>query len=96
MNELEMHGSHDPFEIDDEIIFDYNFADICGSFDSLEVQFVDDNTEQTVENLFRYFRKRSIPMGLDSCEQLAKECIEALEKILKLKEQTQKNSNKIV
>ena len=83
MNELEMHGSFDPFEIDDEIVYDYSFADICSSFDSLEMQFVDDNTEQTVENLFRYFRKRSLPMGLDSCEQLAKEYIEAREMDIK-------------
>ena len=80
LNELEMHGSHDPFKIDDKIVYGYSFADICSSFDSLEMQFVDDNTEQTVENLFRYFRKRSIPMGLDSCEQLAKEYMDALEK----------------
>jgi hypothetical protein len=83
MNELEMHGSFDAFEIDDEVIYDYSFADICSSFDSLEMQFVDGDTEQTVKNLFRYFRKRSIPMGLDSCKQLAKEYIEALEKDIK-------------
>ena len=80
MNELEMHGSFDPFEIDDELVYDYSFEDICSSFDSLEMQFVDGDIEQTVKNLFRYFRKRDIPMGLDSCKQLAKEYIEALEK----------------
>ena len=76
MNELEMHGSFDPFEIDDEIVYDY-------SFDSLEMQFVDGDTEQTVKNLFRYFRKRDIPMGLDSCEQLAEEYMEAREMDIK-------------
>ena len=80
MNELEMHGSFDPFEIDDEIVYDYSFEDICSSFDSLEMQFVDGDIEQTVKNLFRYFRKRSIPMGLDSCEQLARDYMDALEK----------------
>ena len=83
LNEIEMYSSHDPFEIDDEVVYDYSFEDICSSFDSLEMQFVDGDTEQTVKNLFRYFRKRSIPMGLDSCKQLAKEYIEALEKDIK-------------
>jgi hypothetical protein len=77
MNEIEMHSSHDPFEIDDELVYDYSFEDICSSFDSLEMQFVDGDIEQTVKNLFRYFRKRSIPMGLDSCEQLARDYVEA-------------------
>ena len=80
LNEIEMYSSHDPFEIDDELAYDYSFEDICSSFDSLELQFVDGDTEQTVKNLFRYFRKRDIPMGLDSCEQLAKNYVTALEK----------------
>ena len=84
LNELEMHGSHDPFEIDDAIVYDYSFEDICSSFDSLEMQFVDGDIEQTVKNLFRYFRKRSIPMGLDSCEHLAKEYVEAREMDIKI------------
>ena len=71
LNEIEMYSSHDPFEIDDEVVYDYSFEDICSSFDSLEMQFVDGDIEQTVKNLHRYFRKRSIPMGLDSCTQLA-------------------------
>ena len=79
MNEIEMYSSHDPFEIDDEIVYDYSLEDICSSFDSLEMQFMDNDTEQTVKNLFRYFRKRNIPMGLDSCEQLAKDYVTALE-----------------
>ena len=80
LNEIEMYSSHDPFEIDDEIVYDYSLEDICSSFDSLEMQFMDNDVEQTVKNLFRYFRKRDIPMGLDSCEQLAKEYMDALEK----------------
>ena len=80
LNEIEMYSCGDPFEIDDEIVYDYSFADICSSFDSLEMQFVDGDVEQTIENLFRYFRKRGIPMDRDSCEQLAKEYVEALEK----------------
>ena len=84
LNEIEMYSSHDPFEIDDELVYDYSFEDICSSFDSLEMQFVDGDIEQTVKNLFRYFRKRSIPMGLDSCKQLAKEHIEALEKDIEM------------
>ena len=44
------------------------------------MQFVDGDIEQTIKSLFRYFRKRSIPMGLDSCEQLARDYVEALEK----------------
>ena len=83
MNELEMYNSHDPFEIDDEIIYDYSVEDICSSFDSLEMQFMDGDIEQTVKNPFRYFRKRSIPMGLDSCEQLARDYVEAREKDIK-------------
>ena len=83
MNELEMHGSFDAFEIDNEIVYDYSFEDICSSFDSLEMQFVDGDTEQTIKNLFRYFRKRSIPMGLDSCELIARDYIEAREKDIK-------------
>ena len=59
LNEIEMYSSHDPFEIDDEVVYDYSFADICSSFDSLEMQFVDGDTEQTVKILHRYFRKRS-------------------------------------
>ena len=50
MNEIEMHGSFDPFEIDDEIVYDYSFEDIVSSFDSLEMQFVDGDIEQTVKN----------------------------------------------
>ena len=84
MNELEMHGSHDPFEIDDELVYDYSFEDICSSFDSIEMQFVDDDIEQTVKNLFRYFRKRGIPMAIDSCEQLAKDYMDALEMDIKI------------
>ena len=84
LNEIEMYSSHDPFEIDDELVYDYSFEDICSSFDSLEMQFVDGDIEQTVKNLFRYFRKRSIPMGLDSCKQLANEYIEALEKDIEM------------
>ena len=80
LNEIEMHSCGDPFEIDDEIVYDYSFADICSSFDSLELQFVDNDVEQTIENLFRYFRKRGIPMAIDSCEQLARDYVEALEK----------------
>ena len=80
MNEIDMYNSHDPFEVDDEIVYDYSFEDICSSFDSFEMQFVDNDVEQTVKNLFRYFRKREIPMGLDSCEQLAIEYGDALEK----------------
>ena len=79
INELEMHGSFDAFEIDDEIIYDYSFEDIVSSFDSLEMQFCDGDIEQTVKNLHRYFRKRNIPMAIDSCEQLAKDYITALE-----------------
>ena len=78
LSELEMHSCGDPFEIDDEIVYDYSSADICSSFDSLEMQFVDNDFEQTVENLFRYFRKREIPMAIDSCQQLAKEYGQAL------------------
>ena len=84
MNELEMHGSHDPFEIDDELVYDYSFEDICSSFDSIEMQFVDGDIEQTVKNLFRYFRKRGIPMAIDSCEQLAKDYMDALEMDIKI------------
>ena len=84
LNEIEMYSSHDPFEIDDEIVYDYSFEDICSSFDSLELQFVDGDIEQTVKNLFRYFRKRSIPMGLDSCEQLARDYMDALEKDIEI------------
>ena len=84
MNELEMYTSHDPFEIDDEIVYDYSFEDICSSFDSLEMQFMDGDIEQTVKNLFRYFRKRSIPMALDSCEQLARDYVEAREMDIKI------------
>ena len=84
INELEMYTSHDPFEIDDEVVYDYSFEDICSSFDSLEMQFVDGDTEQTVKNLHRYFRKRDIPMAIDSCEQLAKEYIEAREKDIEI------------
>jgi len=80
MNELEMHSCGDPFEIDDEIVYDYSFADICSSFDSLELQFVDNDVEQTIENLFRYFRKRSIPMDRSSCELIAKDYMDAREK----------------
>ena len=80
MNEFEMYTSHDPFEIDDEIVYDYSFEEKCSSFDSLEMQFVEGDIEQTVRNLFRYFRKRSMPMGLDSCEQLARDYVEAREK----------------
>ena len=83
LNEIEMYSSHDPFEIDDEIVYDYSLEDICSSFDSLEMQFMDNDAEQTVKDLFRYFRKRDIPMGLDSCEQLAKEYMDALEKDIK-------------
>ena len=83
INEIEVYTSHDPFEIDDEIIYDYSVEDICSSFDSLEMQFMDGDIEQTVKNLFRYFRKRSIPMGLDSCEQLARDYVEAREKDIK-------------
>jgi hypothetical protein len=84
MNELEMHSSHDPFEIDDELVYDYSFEDICSSFDSLEMQFVDGDIEQTVKNLFRYFRKRPIPMAIDSCEQLAPDYVEAREIDIKI------------
>jgi hypothetical protein len=80
LNELEMNSCGDPFEVDDEIVYDYSFGDICSSFDSLEMQFVNNDREQTVKNLFRYFRKREIPMAIDSCEQLAKEYVEAREK----------------
>ena len=80
LNEIEMYSSHDPFEIDDELVYDYSFEDICSSFDSLELQFVDGDTEQTVKNLFRYFRKRSIPMDRDSCELIAKNYVTSLEK----------------
>ena len=79
INEIQMHSCGDPFEIDDEIVYNYSFEDICSSFDSLEMQFVNGDMEQTVKNLFRYFRKREIPMALDSCEQLAKEYVDALE-----------------
>ena len=43
------------------------------------MQFVDGDIEQTVKNLFRYFRKRNIPMAIDSCKQLAKDYVAALE-----------------
>ena len=79
MNEIDMYSSHDPLEIDDEIVYDYSFEDICSSFDSLEMQFVDNDVEQAVTNLFRYFRKRQIPMGFGFCEQLAKEYVDASE-----------------
>ena len=49
LNEIEMHSCGDPFEIDDEIVYDYSFADICSSFDSLELQFVDNDVEQTIK-----------------------------------------------
>ena len=78
MNELEMNSCGDSFEIDDEIVYDYSFEDICSSFDSIEMQFVDGDIEQTVKNLFRYFRKRSIPMAIDSCELIAKDYMNAL------------------
>jgi hypothetical protein len=84
INQLEMHSCGDPFEIDDEIIYDYSFADICSSFDSLELQFVDNDVEQTIENLFRYFRKRSIPMDRDSCELIAKDYMNAFEKDIEI------------
>ena len=84
INELEMHSCGDPFEVDDKIVYDYSFEDICSSFDSLEMQFVEDDIEQTVKNLFRYFRKREIPMGLDSCEQLARDYMDALEKDIEI------------
>ena len=84
INEIETHTCYDPFEVDDEIVYDYSFEDICSSFDSIEMQFVDNDVEQTVKNLFRYFRKREIPMGLDSCETLAKEYIEAREMDIKI------------
>ena len=80
LNEIELYSSHDPFEIDDEIVYDYSFADICSSFDSLEMQFVDGDVEQTIENLFRYFRKRGIPMDRNSCELIANDCMDAREK----------------
>ena len=80
LNEIEMYGCGDPFEIDDEMVYDYSFADVCSSFDSLEMQFVDNDVEQTIENLFRYFRKRSIPMDRESCELIANDYIAALEK----------------
>ena len=35
MNEIEMYISHDPFEIDDELVYDYSFEDIVSSFLSL-------------------------------------------------------------
>ena len=79
MAELEMYNN-DPYEIDETSVeCDYTFEDICSSFDSLEFQFVDGDFEQTVKNLFRYFKKRLIPMDYDSCEQLAKEYIRASE-----------------
>ena len=84
MNEIEMHSCGDPFEIDDELVYNYSFEDIVSSFDSLEMQFVDGDIEQTVKNLFRYFRKRSIPMGIDSCEQLARDYVEAREMDIKI------------
>ena len=84
LNELEMNSCGDPFEIDDEIVYDYSFEDICSAFDSLEMQFVDNDIEQTVKNLFRYFRKRSIPMAIDSCQQLAKDYVEAREMDIKI------------
>ena len=84
INKIEMYASRDPFEIDDEIVYGYSFADICSSFDSIEMQFVDNDVEQTVENLFRYFRKRSIPMDRDSCEHLAKEYGQALSMDMKI------------
>ena len=49
INQIEMYSSHDPFEVDDEIIYDYSFEDICSSFDSLEMQFVEGDVEQTVK-----------------------------------------------
>ena len=79
LNKIEMYSSHDPFEIDDDIVYDYSFEDICSSFDSLEMQFVDNDIEQTVKNLFSHFRKRSIPMDKDSCELIAKNYVEASE-----------------
>ena len=84
MNEIEMHSCGDPFEIDDELVYNYSFEDIVSSFDSLEMQFVDGDIEQTVKNLFRYFRKRSIPMAIDSCEQLARDYVEAREMDIKI------------
>jgi len=77
INEIAMYNT-DPYEIDETSVeCDYTFEDICSSFDSLEFQFVENDFEQTVKNLFRYFKKRLIPMGYDSCEQLAKEYISA-------------------
>ena len=77
INELEMYNT-DPYEIDEKNIeMDYSFEDICSSFDCLEMQFVDSNFEQTVKNLFRYFKKRNIPIGYDGCKNLACEYFEA-------------------
>ena len=74
MTELKMYNNTDMFEIDDDTVeCEYSFEEICSSFDSLEFQFVENDTEQTVKNLFRYFKKRMIPMDLDGCEQLAEE-----------------------
>ena len=79
INELEMYNQ-DPYEIDeDNREMDYSFEDICSSFDCLELQFVDSNLEQTVKNLFRYFKKRSIPIGYDGCKTLASEYFKAVE-----------------
>ena len=49
LNELEMHNCGDPLEIDDEIVYDYSFEDICSAFDSIEMPFVDNDIEQTVK-----------------------------------------------
>jgi hypothetical protein len=91
LNELEMHSCGDPFEIDDEIVYDYSFEDMCSVFDSIEMQFVDKDIEQTVKNLFRYFRKRGIPMTIDSCELIANDYMDAREKTLKMKALALKN-----
>ena len=80
LNEIQMHSCGDPFEIDDELVYDYSFADICSSIDSLELQFVDNDVDQTIENLFRYFRKRGIPMDRSSCELIANDYMDARRK----------------
>ena len=78
MTELKMYNNTDMFEIDDDTVeCEYSFEEICSSFDSLEFQFVENDFDQTVKNLFRYFKKRMIPMDLDGCEKLAKEYIHA-------------------
>jgi len=78
INELTMYNNTDMFEIDDDTVeCDYTFEDICSSFDSLELQFVENDTEQTVKNLFRYFKKRMVPMDLEGCQTLAEEYVKA-------------------